>query len=254
MVWWCLKVVIRKDLYKRKGRAIWTALYLVAFISFIYPVAKSMSESDGTVNTRPAQSTVQASIDDTPSAQTTIQPDISSELPKESEPPKEPVPTHEEVVSPSSSNETESEPPKVQTTTKDWSALSSVNDAPNLFEIGGTVYSIAGMSKEFVQNAFPNAVDYEGDGLLEASAKIMIHFDNYDAADSVFLFSETDSLYKNIRVGMTEAEITEILGPTASVDERGEKFWGYDINGNHTNDESRFAYLICPSYDENGKA
>ncbi|MEY8232271.1 DnaJ domain-containing protein [Oscillospiraceae bacterium 50-16] len=259
--WRCLKVFFRKDLYKRKRRAIGTAVYLLAFITFIYPIAKNMAESDGTVNTPPAQSTVQPSKDDTspaqstiqtstdntPPAQSTVQPDTSSG------PQKEPVPTNKEIDSPSSS-EPESKPPKTQTNTKNWNTPSNINDAPNLFEIGGTVYSIAGISKEFIQNTFPDAVDYEENGLLEASAKFMIHFDNHDAADSVFLLSETDSLYKNIRVGMTEAEIIEILGPTTSVDERGEKFWGYDINGNHTNDESRFAYLICPSYDENGKA
>ena len=64
--WRCLKVVLRKDMYKRKRRAIGTALYLVALITFIYPIAKNMSESDGTVNTPPAQSSIQSSTNDTP--------------------------------------------------------------------------------------------------------------------------------------------------------------------------------------------
>ena len=231
LVWRCLKITICKDLYKRKRRTIFTVLYLVAFITFIYPVAKDVAKSENTINV--------------PSTQSIVQTDTSNESSYES------FSANEEVI-PS----TYSQPklPSDLNNTKDWNTTLNVNDSPNLFEIGGTVYAIAGMSKENVQNIFPNAEDYEENCLLEKTEKVMFHFDNYGIVDSVFLYAETDSLYKNVRVGMTEAEITETLGSTDCETGSGEKFWAYDIHGNRTNDESCFAYLICPSYDESGKA
>ena len=256
----CLKVILKKDLYKRKSRAIWTVLYLFTFILFIFPAAKEVAEGDGTVSPPLIQSTIQENVDvekdsDLPETNGSHPSDAISS-PTDSSHSIEPI---------SSPNETSAaEPGDQETQIKEltqsegnasyWSDSPDVSDTPNLFEIGGNIYSISGLNKEFIRSEFQNTEEFEDNSLIDEAAKVAFHFDDYDILDSVFLLSETDSLYKNVKVGMTEAEITEILGPTDYVDGSGKKFWGYDINGNLTNDESCFAYLIIPNYGEDGKA